>query len=194
MNTRLATLLTGLLALSLALLPACKKSDAPAAGGGDQPAPQAAKPADTPQPADAPAPAADDTAVPAAYTIGVVLGQGAVAKTVEAGMNQVAPANGTTLKVGGDAKALIDQKVNAILLVGVGGDAAKAASEAKVPVVVVAGEAAGKPAAKLAAGTALDTLSEAQAKELGRVAVETAFSLLKGDKDVATDRPMQSIL
>lgn len=188
MKTRLATLLTGLLGLSLAvLLPACKQDAPPAATTPDKPPTQAAAPAE-------PSSDTGGATMGATCTMGVVLGQGAVAKTVEAGMRQVAPANGADLKVGADAKALMDQKVSAIVLVGVSGDAAKAAGDGKVPVIVLGGEANGKVAAHLAGGTALDTLSEAQAKELGRVAVETTWSLLNGDKGVDTKRSMQSIL
>jgi len=180
MNTRLASLLVGLLTVSLALLPACKQDAQPESASADKPPTEASAPAE---------PAAAGT-----YTMGVVLGQGAVAKAIETGMKQVAPANSSDLKVGTDAKALLDQKVNAIVLVGATPEVAKAAGGGGVPVIVLGGESGGKVAASLAGGTALDTLNDAQAKELGRVAVETAFSILKGDKDVETERPMQTIL
>lgn len=152
--------------------------------------PTASRPVDGP-PADA------VTAAPSAPTSSLTFAVLAIdepnAKHVAAGMQQVAPANGVELKIVASTAEIAAVRPGAVLLVGPSADAAIAARAAKVPVVAV-GRAEGRFDAHLANDLAIGDLTVAQATEAGRVAIETAASLVSGEAGVETSRPAATIL
>jgi ABC-type sugar transport system substrate-binding protein len=135
------------------------------------------------------------------FVFGVCLPAGDAAKLVAEGMKSVAGANSVELKMAdpeGDAvkqgqqvRDFVAAKVDAILVVPAGPElsaALPAALREHLPVIVCGGKVDGAEIT-VARGSDLAALTEAERKELGRVAVETGFAYLHGDP-VPTNRAL----